>query len=127
MLKVTEIAFSCYPVTDMARARKFYEGVLGLKPTMVFGEPGGCSGRNITFTTARLRRRRRAGLDSPTGRLHRRPKSKILTPPSRSGARTRQIPTAAISHARLPHGFISDPTATPFAFTSGMRNNYFEN
>lgn len=41
MLKVTEIAFSCYPVTDMARARKFYEGVLGLKPTMVHGEPGG--------------------------------------------------------------------------------------
>ena len=41
MLKVTEIAFSCYPVTDMARARKFYEGVLGLKPTMVFGEAGG--------------------------------------------------------------------------------------
>ena len=40
MLKVIEIAFSCYPVTDMARARKFYEGMLGLKPTMVFGEPG---------------------------------------------------------------------------------------
>ena len=41
MLHVTEIAFSCYPVTDMARARKFYEGVLGLKPTMAHGEPGG--------------------------------------------------------------------------------------
>jgi len=41
MLNVTEIAFSCYPVTDMARARKFYEGVLGLKPTMAHGEPGG--------------------------------------------------------------------------------------
>ena len=41
MFKVTEIAFSCYPVTDMARARKFYEGVLGLKPTMAHGEPGG--------------------------------------------------------------------------------------
>ena len=41
MLKVTEIAFSCYPVTDMPRARKFYEGVLGLKPTMLSGEPGG--------------------------------------------------------------------------------------
>jgi predicted enzyme related to lactoylglutathione lyase len=40
MVHVTEIAFSCYPVTDMARARKFYEGVLGLKPTMVFGEAG---------------------------------------------------------------------------------------
>ena len=41
MLKVSEIAFSCYPVTDMARARKFYEAVLGLKPTLVVGEPGG--------------------------------------------------------------------------------------
>lgn len=40
-MKVLEIAFSCYPVTDMARARKFYEGVLGLKPTMQVGEPGG--------------------------------------------------------------------------------------
>ena len=35
MLKVTEIAFCCYAVTDFARARKFYEGVLGLKPTKV--------------------------------------------------------------------------------------------
>ena len=41
MLQVTEIAFTCYPVTDMARARKFYEDVLGLKPTMLVGEPGG--------------------------------------------------------------------------------------
>jgi predicted enzyme related to lactoylglutathione lyase len=41
MLKVIEIAFTCYPVTDMARARKFYEDVLGLKPTMVVGEAGG--------------------------------------------------------------------------------------
>ena len=35
MIKVTEIAFSCYAVTDMARARKFYEGALGLKPASV--------------------------------------------------------------------------------------------
>lgn len=41
MLKISEIAFSCYPVTDMARARAFYEGVLGLKPSMAHGEPGG--------------------------------------------------------------------------------------
>ena len=33
-MKITEIAFSCYPVTDMPRARAFYEGVLGLKATM---------------------------------------------------------------------------------------------
>ena len=34
-MKVIEIAFSCYAVTDMTRARAFYEGVLGLKPTTV--------------------------------------------------------------------------------------------
>jgi predicted enzyme related to lactoylglutathione lyase len=32
---ITEIAFSGYPVTDMARSRKFYEDVLGLKPALV--------------------------------------------------------------------------------------------
>lgn len=32
---ITEIAFSGYPVTDLARSRRFYEGVLGLKPALV--------------------------------------------------------------------------------------------
>lgn len=32
-MNITEIAFSCYPVTDIPRARAFYEGVLGLKVT----------------------------------------------------------------------------------------------
>lgn len=41
MLGVTEIAFTCYPVTDMARARAFYENVLGLKATYSVGEPNG--------------------------------------------------------------------------------------
>jgi predicted enzyme related to lactoylglutathione lyase len=31
---ITEIAFMGIPVTDIARARAFYEGVLGLKKTM---------------------------------------------------------------------------------------------
>lgn len=34
MIKVIELAFSCYPVTDMARACDFYGGVLGLTKTM---------------------------------------------------------------------------------------------
>lgn len=33
-MNINEIAFSCYPVTDMTRARTFYEGILGLKATM---------------------------------------------------------------------------------------------
>lgn len=32
MIRYREIAFTAYPTTDIARARKFYEGVLGLKP-----------------------------------------------------------------------------------------------
>jgi catechol 2,3-dioxygenase-like lactoylglutathione lyase family enzyme len=31
MIRYKEIGFIAYPVTSMARARKFYEGVLGLK------------------------------------------------------------------------------------------------
>ena len=33
-MKVLEIAFSAYPVTDVDRSRAFYEGVLGLVPAM---------------------------------------------------------------------------------------------
>jgi predicted enzyme related to lactoylglutathione lyase len=54
MLKVTEIAFSCYPVTDMARARAFYEGVLGLKPTHHAGEPGGMEWTEYDIANGRL-------------------------------------------------------------------------
>jgi predicted enzyme related to lactoylglutathione lyase len=40
-MKVLEFAFTCYPVKDMARARAFYEGVIGLVPAMVHaGENG---------------------------------------------------------------------------------------
>jgi predicted enzyme related to lactoylglutathione lyase len=34
-IKVIELAFCCYAVTDMKRAREFYEGVLNLQPTTV--------------------------------------------------------------------------------------------
>ena len=33
---ITELAFVATPITDMNRARAFYEGVLGLKPTHDF-------------------------------------------------------------------------------------------
>ena len=34
---ITEIAFTGTPVTDIKRARAFYEGLLGLKPTLETG------------------------------------------------------------------------------------------
>jgi predicted enzyme related to lactoylglutathione lyase len=36
-MKVIEIAFVGYPVTDLKRARAFYEGTLGLTESRVFG------------------------------------------------------------------------------------------
>ena len=40
MIRVNEIAFTGYPVTDVARARRFYEGVLNLKPSTQFEHEG---------------------------------------------------------------------------------------
>ncbi len=37
-MKVNELAFVGYPVTDLKRARGFYEGTLGLKTSIVFGD-----------------------------------------------------------------------------------------
>lgn len=39
-MKIKEIAFVCYPVNDLKRARGFYEGVLGLKPGSVWEGEG---------------------------------------------------------------------------------------
>ena len=38
MIKYKEIAFTAYAVTNMPRAKKFYEGVLGLKQTRMFSK-----------------------------------------------------------------------------------------
>ena len=40
-MKILEIAFTGYCVTEINRAKAFYEGVLGLVQSRVFGEPGG--------------------------------------------------------------------------------------
>ena len=40
MIKINSVAFTSYPVTDLARARAFYEGILGLKYE-TGGESGG--------------------------------------------------------------------------------------
>jgi predicted enzyme related to lactoylglutathione lyase len=38
VMRATNIAFTGIPVTDMKRARAFYEGALGLRPAAEFGE-----------------------------------------------------------------------------------------
>lgn len=40
MIAIKEIAFTGYPVTDIARAQAFYEGVLRLKPATRFEHEG---------------------------------------------------------------------------------------
>jgi catechol 2,3-dioxygenase-like lactoylglutathione lyase family enzyme len=39
-VNIQDIAFTVYPVTDMTRARSFYEGQLGLKPEAVYEKEG---------------------------------------------------------------------------------------
>jgi len=41
-LKIKEIAFVCCAVSDMSRARAFYEGVMGLKPNAPVGPDPYC-------------------------------------------------------------------------------------
>ena len=36
-MKVVEIAFTCYPVTDLRKARQFYEDIMGLMQSRQFG------------------------------------------------------------------------------------------
>jgi predicted enzyme related to lactoylglutathione lyase len=50
-MKVTEIAFVGYPVTDLARARRFYEQTLGLTTSRVFGDATGWIEYDIGPTT----------------------------------------------------------------------------
>ncbi|MBV9106529.1 MAG: VOC family protein, partial [Verrucomicrobia bacterium] len=35
-MKIVEVAFTGYPVTDMERARAFYEDILKLEPSRIF-------------------------------------------------------------------------------------------
>ncbi len=39
-MKITEIAYTCYAVNDIKKARAFYEGVLGLKSSSVWEGEG---------------------------------------------------------------------------------------
>ena len=39
-MKIAEVAFFAYAVSDMPKARAFYEGVLGLKPSAEFNGSG---------------------------------------------------------------------------------------
>lgn len=40
-MKIIDLPFTGYPVTDMKRAKQFYEGVLGLKKSRGFGQHEG--------------------------------------------------------------------------------------
>ena len=123
MLKVTEIAFSCYPVTDMSRARKFYEGVLSLKATHHAGEPGGMEWTEYDIANGTLS----IGAGAPGWK------------PTADGCSVgleMEDFDAAIAHLKAQGvkfhmepfetpvchmAFVCDPDATPFASTSGSR------
>jgi predicted enzyme related to lactoylglutathione lyase len=45
MIRITEVAFVAYPISDISRARNFYENVLGLSPGDVDNEIEGMPGK----------------------------------------------------------------------------------
>jgi len=104
MLKVIEIAFSCYPVTDFVRARKFYEGVLGLKPTKVkTSRPTALGG--IRHWPGYAFHRLRTRLETQPRRLLRGAGSGRFRRGHRASARERrEVSDGTVSHVRLPHG-----------------------
>ena len=45
MIRITEVAFVAYPISDIPRARNFYENVLGLSPGAMDDEIEGMPGK----------------------------------------------------------------------------------
>jgi catechol 2,3-dioxygenase-like lactoylglutathione lyase family enzyme len=50
-MEIKEIAFTCCAVSDMSRARAFYEGVFGLKPNAPVGRDPCCIEYNVDAGT----------------------------------------------------------------------------
>jgi len=55
MMKVAEIAFVAYPVSEIENPRGFYEGVLGLQPSREFTKEFPEWRSSLTQTATRLR------------------------------------------------------------------------
>jgi hypothetical protein len=84
-MKAKKIAFTGIPVTDMKRARAFYEGVLGLKVSGEFGE-GVWIEYEIGPDTLAI-----GSVGDPKTAPASLLKSKTLTPPSRVSNRRRLV------------------------------------
>src|SRR5437867_11641952 len=77
-MKIKEIAFVCCAVSDMSRARAFYERVLGLKPNAPVGPDPYCIEYDVGAGTFAIERTR-IGPFLPTAcQIHL--KSRILMP-----------------------------------------------
>ena len=57
MIKITTFAFTAYPVTDLARARAFYEKLLGLKPATAWEGDGKGDDKLAALHVPRILRR----------------------------------------------------------------------
>ena len=53
-MKITDVAFFAYAVSDMKKARAFYEGVLGLKPNAEYDGSGNANWVEYDIGTATL-------------------------------------------------------------------------
>ncbi len=123
-MKIKEIAFVCCAVSDMSRARAFYEGILGLKPNAPVGPDPYC----VEYDSAPERSQSKV---TPTGpflltacQLHL--KSNTLKPLSDTSAST----TLPSSSDRLKRKFVigrrfAIPTGIGWSFTSESESRSF--
>jgi catechol 2,3-dioxygenase-like lactoylglutathione lyase family enzyme len=99
-MKIVEIAFTVYGVTDLTRARRFYEDTLGLKPTKTYVK--GSLGM--------------VEYDIGTGALAIGAGAPLLKPAAGGGAVALEVADFAAAVQRLrEHGvkFLSEPHETP--------------
>ena len=87
-MNVIGIAFTSYPVTDLTRARQFYEGVLGLTEARFFGKENTDSSNMILGRVRSASAMARLIGSRPQGAVRSRWKWMILMPRSRVSKRT---------------------------------------
>jgi catechol 2,3-dioxygenase-like lactoylglutathione lyase family enzyme len=121
MIKINEIAFIGYPVTDVKRARDFYENVLRLVPAKLVQELDGMPGKcwieyevgNVAFAISNAWEPSGRSGPSVAFEVQNLAESVAHLKEARVTFIEENIDMPACSSA-----LIADPTATPFLFTN---------
>jgi catechol 2,3-dioxygenase-like lactoylglutathione lyase family enzyme len=123
-MKIKDIAFVCCAVSDMSRARAFYEGILGLKPNAPVGPDPYCIEYDVGAGTFAIERNPDWPVFLTGCQSHLR--SKTLTPLSNTCANTMLPSSLGLLKRRFAIGRrFATPTGIGSSFTSGSELRSF--